>query len=111
MVNPITTSTGYVVGFAGSQLEGLTLASHDNLAVADRWDIGRLLSRANQLAEGTAIQRVTLGPAGGSLDLHFVVTDREAGYEAAAPIVRRLLNEFGFLMDFHFVDPSELAGD
>jgi hypothetical protein len=111
MVDPITTSTGYVVGFAGSRLEGHALALHDNLSVADRWDMGRLLRRANQLAEGTAIQRVTLGPAGGSLDLHFVVTDREAGYAAAAPIVRQLLDEFALLMDFHFVDPSELAGE
>jgi hypothetical protein len=96
--------------FAGTSLEGAALATHENLSAAARYDMGRLLRRAQELTEGTAIQFVTLAPAGGPLDVHFAVTDREAGYAAAAPIVRQLLDEFALLMDFHFVDPQEVVG-
>jgi hypothetical protein len=110
MLDPLRTPGGYDYAFVGTRLEVKAVASHENLTASARWDIGRLLARAQELAKGTAIQFVTLAPAGGSLDIHFAVCDREAGYEAAAPIVSQLLEEFALLMDFHFVDPQEALG-
>ena len=80
----------------------------DNLRAADRWDPQWLFVRATQLVRNTPIQKVTLAPGGGTLDIHFVVEDRRAAYKAAAPIIRELVTEFSLLMDFHFVSPDDI---
>lgn len=81
-----------------------------NLRVSDRWDARWLLIRANQLVRNTPIERVTIAPGGGTLDLQFVTDDRRAAYAAAAPVIRTLMNEFSLLMDFHFVSADEIEG-
>jgi hypothetical protein len=86
-----------------------TFHTSGTLRASDRWDVRWLMVRANQLIRNTPIQRVTMAPGGGTLDLHFVVQDRRAAYEAAAPVIRTLLGEFSLLMDFHFVSPEEIA--
>jgi hypothetical protein len=83
-----------------------------NTAIAGRrYDPGFVEALANSLIAGTAIQTVVSRVRGGPVDVYFVATDREAGYRAAAPIIRELLKSSDLALDFHFLSPDELDAE
>lgn len=87
----------------------LSQKSSGTIEAAPRFDLAVLGETARDLAKGTAIKDVAWRRRpGGAVDIYFIVDDREAGYAAAAPIIRELLNASALSLDFHVAEPGEI---
>lgn len=82
-----------------------------NLGIEVRFDPEYVGQLAKEIAPNPPIIDVMWRGRGGPVDVFFVVEDRERGYEAAGPVIRRLLTESSLALDFHFVEPSDALPD
>jgi len=83
-------------------------AVQSNLDAGLRFDpdyVGRL---AREISPNPPILDVIWRTRGGPVDVYFVTEDREAGYAAAAPVIRKLLQASSLALDFHVLEPAEL---
>ena len=86
-----------------------TSSTSGTVDAANRFDIDYIGALARELAPKPPISDVTWRRrAGGSVDVYFVVDDKEAGYVAAAPVIRALLEASALSLDFHVMGPGDV---
>ena len=110
-------SLRWPVAFNQRTVTSILKKSHDpamatsakTLEAARRWDPDLPGEIARSFVDGRIILDVVTRQRGGPVDIYFVVRDREAGYRAAVPAIRKVLAESSLALDFHYMGPDEVA--